>query len=85
MVWRLLKKQEGLMELHGISIGSLCIIFLIAVLLFGTKRLRNMGEDLAIALRNFTKSFYSAEDTKLSKKPKSESIEGDSHRQEKQN
>ncbi len=43
------------MGFGGISIGSLILIFLIAVLLFGTKRLAAMGEDLGSALRNFKK------------------------------
>lgn len=47
------------MGFHGVSIGSLFIIFLIAVLLFGTKRLREMAEDLGIAIRNFNKALRS--------------------------
>jgi len=39
----------------GISFGSLLLIFLIVVLLFGTKRLREIGEDLGHAVRNFRK------------------------------
>lgn len=49
------------MGFHGISIGSLFIIFLIAVLLFGTKRLREMAEDLGIAIRSFNKALRSEE------------------------
>ncbi len=37
----------------GISIWQLLIILVIVVLLFGTKRLRNMGGDLGSALKNF--------------------------------
>lgn len=43
------------MGLHGMSIGSILIILLIVVLLFGTKRLRNIGTDLGSALRGFRK------------------------------
>lgn len=43
------------MGLGGISMGSLILIFLITVLLFGTKRLAAMGEDLGNAVRNFRK------------------------------
>lgn len=43
------------MGIGGVSIGSLVIIFLIVALLFGTKRLRTMGEDLGSALKNFRK------------------------------
>lgn len=43
------------MGLGGISIGSLLLIFLIVVLLFGTKKLRDIGEDLGHAVRSFRK------------------------------
>lgn len=43
------------MGMHGISFGSLLLILLIAVVLFGTKRLRNIGEDLGAALRGLRK------------------------------
>ena len=43
------------MGLGGVSLGSLILIFLIVVLLFGTKRLRSMGEDLGAALKSFRK------------------------------
>lgn len=39
----------------GIKLGSLVVILLIVVLLFGTNRLRNVGEDLAAALKSFRK------------------------------
>lgn len=48
------------MGFGGISIGSLILIFLIAALLFGTKRLATMGEDLGNALRNFRKGLLEA-------------------------
>lgn len=40
------------MSLHGIRVVSLISIFLIAVLLFGTKRLWLILKDLAFAIRN---------------------------------
>jgi sec-independent protein translocase protein TatA len=43
------------MGLTGISPGSLILIFLIVVLLFGTKKLQSMGEDLGKALKGFKK------------------------------
>lgn len=43
------------MGLGGISIGSLLLIFLIVLVLFGTKKLRTIGEDLGHALRDFKK------------------------------
>lgn len=41
------------MGLTSMSIGSLAIILVIVVLIFGTKKLRNMGGDLGGALKNF--------------------------------
>ncbi len=65
------------MGFHGISIGSLFIIFLIAVLLFGTKRLREMAEDLGIAIRNFNKALRS-EEPPATKKSMPETLNKDS-------
>jgi len=51
------------MGLGGISPGSLLLIFLIMVLLFGTKKLASLGEDLGKALRGFKKGLHSDTDT----------------------
>ncbi|MDX1570764.1 MAG: twin-arginine translocase TatA/TatE family subunit [Xanthomonadales bacterium] len=40
----------------GIGIWQLLILLLIILLLFGTKRLRNLGSDLGSALKGFRKS-----------------------------
>ena len=40
----------------GISIWSLLLILVIVLLLFGTKKLRNIGGDLGSAIKNFKKS-----------------------------
>jgi sec-independent protein translocase protein TatA len=42
--------------LSGISPGSLLLILLIVILLFGTKKLRNVGADLGAAIRSFRKA-----------------------------
>lgn len=44
------------MGLGGISIWQLLIILLIVVMIFGTKRLRNIGSDLGGAIKGFKKS-----------------------------
>ena len=44
------------MGLGGISIWQLLIILVIVVLLFGTKRLKNIGSDLGSAVKGFKKS-----------------------------
>ena len=66
------------MNLHGINIISLLIIFLIAVLLFGTKRLRSMLEDLVMAIKNCNKTVDNQEDMSLPKKSNSEKLDSDS-------
>lgn len=59
------------MGFHGFSFGSLILILIIAVLLFGTKRLRTLGEDLGAALKSFRKGLQS-EDTNETAAIKSE-------------
>ncbi|MBK1721574.1 twin-arginine translocase TatA/TatE family subunit [Thiocystis violacea] len=44
------------MGVGGISIWQLLIILVIVVLLFGTKRLKNIGSDLGEAIRGFRSS-----------------------------
>lgn len=46
------------MGLSGISPGSLLLIFLIIVVLFGTKKLQTLGEDLGKAMKGFRKGFH---------------------------
>ena len=43
------------MGIGGISMLQLLILLLIVVLVFGTKRLRNMGGDLGAAIKGFRK------------------------------
>lgn len=49
------------MGFGGISIWQLLIILVIIVLLFGTKRLRNIGTDLGSAIRGFRSSIKDGE------------------------
>ena len=44
------------MGIGGVSVGSLLIVLVIVMLLFGTKRLRNIGGDLGGALSGFRKA-----------------------------
>ena len=61
------------MGIGGISIWQLLIIFAIVVMIFGTKRLRNIGSDLGSAVKGFRES-VSEEDKKLEEQAK-ENIE----------
>ena len=51
--------------LSGISPWSILLILIIVVVLFGTKKLRNVGSDLGTAIKSFKKS--SKEDDASSK------------------
>jgi sec-independent protein translocase protein TatA len=45
----------------GISVTKLLIVLGIAVVLFGTKRLRNAGGDIGAAIRNFRSALKDGE------------------------
>lgn len=49
------------MGFGGIGIWQLLIILVIVVLLFGTKKLRNIGSDLGGALKNFKSAMRDGE------------------------
>ena len=50
------------MGIGGISVWQLLIILAIVIMLFGTKRLRNLGGDLGSAVKGFRKSMQTDED-----------------------
>lgn len=58
------------MGIGGISPWSLLIILVIILVLFGTKRLRNMGSDLGGAFNSFKKSMK--DDSSSDEQPQSQ-------------
>ena len=50
------------------NFGSLLLIFLILMMVFGTQRLRDMGNDLAVAIRSFRKGLQDDPEDKDGKK-----------------
>ena len=71
----------------GISIWQLLIILAIVLVLFGAKRLKNVGSDLGGAIKGFRQSMRDGEgeaktDSKLDDKNKDHVIEGESTRHE---
>lgn len=65
----------------GFGVSELLILLLIVALLFGTKKLRNMGGDLGSAIKSFRGAIKEKDETeKLNEtnddKPESEIIEG---------
>ena len=57
------------MGVGGISIWQLVIVLLIVVLLFGTKKMRNIGSDLGSAIKNFKSSMIDGEQGKEPEDP----------------
>lgn len=50
-----------------VSFGSLLLLALIVALIFGTKRLREIGNDLGAAMRSFRKGLQEPEEEKENK------------------
>ena len=64
------------MGFGGISIWSLLLILAIVILLFGTKKLRNVGGDLGGAIRSFKKSVKDEEVAEDKSDAENQVIEG---------
>ena len=62
----------------GIGIWELLLLFLIVLLLFGTKRLRNIGGDLGSAIKSFRSAMNEDEEDK-----KGRTIDADAVREDK--
>lgn len=48
--------------MFGLSPGHLILLLVIVVLIFGTKKLRHLGEDLGAAVKSFRKGMQDGED-----------------------
>ena len=71
------------MGFGGISIWSLLLILAIVILLFGTKKLRNVGGDLGSAIKNFKKSVKDEEVSQDDAQAEGQVIEGKVKEEEK--
>lgn len=73
----------------GISIWQLLIVLLIVVMLFGTKRLKNIGGDLGGAIKGFRKAMESDDDkpavTKEENQSSGQTYEAEAHKVEDNN
>lgn len=70
------------MGFSGIGIWQLLIILVIVLLLFGTKRLKNIGSDLGGAIKGFKKSMDEGAKGEAEKLEKSDDvIEGEAKRE----
>ncbi|MCG8426939.1 MAG: Sec-independent protein translocase subunit TatA [Chromatiales bacterium] len=77
------------MGIGGISIWQLLIILAIVLLLFGTKRLKNIGSDLGSAVKGFKGAMKDGEKDadaqRLEQADKEDIIEGEVTKKEKEN
>lgn len=64
----------------GISLSELLILLVIAVVLFGTRRLREAGSDLGSAIKSFRKAIKENDETKPSSGSADQAIEARSFR-----
>jgi len=60
----------------GISVTKLLIVLVIILVLFGTKRLRNVGSDLGESIRNFRRAIKDGEHEAVEENEK-DTIEGE--------
>lgn len=62
----------------SLSIWHWLVVLLIVVLIFGTKKLRNMGSDVGGAVRNFKDAMREESDPKsLDRSTQGETVEGE--------
>ena len=61
----------------GIGIKELLVILVIVIVLFGTKKLRNIGGDLGGAIKSFRSAVKDGEDGKKQANDEEETIEGE--------
>jgi sec-independent protein translocase protein TatA len=64
----------------GISMWQLLIVFIIVILIFGTKKLKNLGGDVGGAVKGFKDAMEKESDTKPSQKIKNDSSPSDDHK-----
>lgn len=63
------------MGFSGISIWQLLIVLLIVILVFGTKRLKNIGADLGGAIKGFKGSMKDGENEPKAEEAQAEKLE----------
>lgn len=61
----------------GISVTKLLIVLVIIVVIFGTKRLKNVGADLGGAIKNFRSAMRDEEEKNAAKNDEDKPIDGE--------
>ncbi len=72
------------MGFGGMSVGSLLLILLIVLLIFGTKKIRNIGNDLGGAVKGFRSAMNEGEKKDSEERGKLESNDGEAPAQQAQ-
>ena len=54
--------QQRSLEMGGFSIWHWLVVLVIVALVFGTKKLRNIGEDMGSAIKSFRKGMQDGDD-----------------------
>ncbi|OAI07428.1 preprotein translocase subunit TatA [Methylomonas methanica] len=67
----------------GLSIPHLLVVLVIVVLVFGTKRLKNIGADLGEAIRGFRSAVKEGSEDKTIGRKEEEPLEGEVTNKEK--
>ncbi|WAR45013.1 twin-arginine translocase TatA/TatE family subunit [Methylomonas rapida] len=67
----------------GMSMSELLLILAIVILVFGTKRLKNVGADLGDAIKNFRSSMKEGGEAKNIDDKKGETLDGEITHKEK--
>jgi len=61
----------------GVSMTQLLIVLVIVILVFGTKRLKNVGGDLGDAIKSFRNAMKDGSEDKSLTENKGETLEGE--------
>lgn len=67
----------------GMSMSELLLILAIVILVFGTKRLKNVGSDLGDAIKNFRSAMKEGSEEKTLAEKEGETLEGEVSHKEK--
>ena len=67
----------------GMGMSELLLILIIVVLVFGTKRLKNVGGDLGDAIKNFRSAIKDGSEEKSIAEKKDETLDAEASQKEK--
>ncbi len=69
----------------GISVTQLLIVLVIVLLLFGTKRLKNLGSDLGGAIKGFKKAVKDGSENDTNLQEDGQTLEGEVNKKDHEN